>query len=149
MAEALDAEDGLPVGAVPFLGQELLGSQAVADRTDADADGIQRHAQERVERDDLMDLAAADVHVVGERVRELRRDGADLPPHAAQVVEQAGARGRQLRQELGELQDVDSADDKPRIAPQALPERRLSLTVRRLLRFVSPARGGPWLQSPH
>jgi RNA polymerase sigma-70 factor (ECF subfamily) len=59
-----------------------------------------------------VDLAASDVHVVGDGVRELRRDGADLPAHAAEVVQEAGAVGGKLRQELGELQDVDSADDR-------------------------------------
>jgi hypothetical protein len=91
-----------------------------------------------------MNLAAADVHVVGEGVRELRRDGTDFPTHPAEVVQEPSALGGKLRQELGELQDVDLADDRPGIAPWALPERRSSLTVRPLLRFDSPRRRGPW-----
>jgi FdhD protein len=44
--------------------------------------------------------------VVGDRVGELRRDGPDLAPHAAEVVQQPRALLRQLREELGELEDV-------------------------------------------
>ena len=71
-------------------------AHAVADGPGADADDVDRHAQERVERDDLVHLAAADVHVVGERVGELRRDRADLAPDPAEVVEQPRPRGREL-----------------------------------------------------
>ena len=56
------------------LREQLARAEAVADRAGADADGVDRHLEERVERDDLVHLAAADVHVVGERVGELRRD---------------------------------------------------------------------------
>jgi len=44
--------------------------------------------------------------VVGERVRELGRDRADLAADAAQVVEQARPLLRQLGENLGEPEDV-------------------------------------------
>jgi FdhD protein len=53
-----------------------------------------------------VDLAAADVHVVGERVRELGSDRPHLPAHPAEVVQQFRALPRQLGQELGEPEDV-------------------------------------------
>ena len=56
-----------------------------------------------------MHLAAPDVHVVGERIRELRRDRTDLAAHASEVVEQPCALGRKLRQERGQGEDVRSA----------------------------------------
>jgi len=51
-------------------------------------------------------LAAADVHVVGERVRELRGDRADLAADAPEVVQQARPLLRQLGKNLGEPEDV-------------------------------------------
>jgi FdhD protein len=51
-------------------------------------------------------LAAPDVHVVGDRVGELRRDRPHLAPDAAEVVQQLCPLRGQLRQELGELEDV-------------------------------------------
>ena len=53
-----------------------------------------------------MHLAAPDVHVVGERVRELGRDRPDLAADAAEVVEQPRPRDRQLGQERGQGEDV-------------------------------------------
>ena len=53
-----------------------------------------------------MHLAAADVHVVGERVRELRGDRADLAADAPEVVQQARPLLRQLVKNLGEPEDV-------------------------------------------
>ena len=53
-----------------------------------------------------MHLAAADVHVVGERVRELGRDRADLAADAAEVVEEPRAVCRQLGEERGQGEDV-------------------------------------------
>ena len=106
MAEALHADHRASVSLLLLPGEELLGPEAVAHRADADPDRVDRHAQEGVEGDHLVDLAAADVHVVGEGVRELGRDGADLPAHPAEVVQEARAVGGKLRQELGELQDV-------------------------------------------
>jgi hypothetical protein len=41
-------------------------------------------------------LAAADVHVVGERVRQLRRDRTDLTADPAEVLEQPRTVDRQL-----------------------------------------------------
>ena len=73
------------------------GAHAVADGAGADARDVQRHLEKGVEGDDLVHLAAADVHVVGERVRELRRDRPDLAADPAEVVEQAGAVDRELR----------------------------------------------------
>jgi hypothetical protein len=84
----------------------LNPSQTVADRPGADPDDSDRVLQERVERDDLVHLAAADVHVVGERVGELGSDRADLAAHAPEVVEQPRAGGRELREERGQGEDV-------------------------------------------
>lgn len=44
--------------------------------------------------------------MVGERVRELGREGADLAANAAEVVEQARPLLRQLGEKFGELEDV-------------------------------------------
>ena len=60
------------------LGEQLSRPRAVADRTGADAHRVHRHLQERVEGDDLVHVAAAQVHPVGERVGQLRRDRPDL-----------------------------------------------------------------------
>jgi hypothetical protein len=60
---------------------------AVADRPGADADDVDGLLQERVERDDLVHLAAADVHVVGQRVRELGGERADVAADPPEVVE--------------------------------------------------------------
>ena len=105
VAEALDAEDR-HAGLLLLPGQELLRAEAVADGPDADAHGVHRHLEERVEGDDLVHLAAADVHVVGERVRELGRQRADLAADAAEVVEEPRPLLRELREELGEPEDV-------------------------------------------
>ncbi len=99
VAEALDAEhrDAVRVFALPR--EEVLRAHAVADRPDADAHRVRRHLEERVERDDLVHLAAADVHPVGDRVRELGRDRPDLAPdeargcRAGSCARSAGARG--------------------------------------------------------
>ena len=64
-------------------------AEAVANRAGADPPDVRGHLQERVERDDLMHLAAANVHVVGERIGELRSDRTHLPPDPPEVVEQA------------------------------------------------------------
>jgi FdhD protein len=53
-----------------------------------------------------VDLAAADVHVVCDRVGELGRDRPYLAPHAAEVVQQLRPLLGQLGQELGEPEDV-------------------------------------------
>ncbi|MDQ3890973.1 MAG: hypothetical protein M3312_10550, partial [Actinomycetota bacterium] len=66
-----------------------------------------------------MHLAAADVHVVGERVRDLGGDGADLTPETPEVVEQPRPLGRELLEEGGELQDVDLAILVPATGPAA------------------------------
>jgi hypothetical protein len=89
--------------------EQLSGSVAVADRTGADARGLYGHLQKGVERDHLVHLAASNVHVVGERVRELRRDRADLTPYAPEVVEQVRSLDRQLRKEPGQRDHVHSA----------------------------------------
>jgi hypothetical protein len=54
-------------------------------------------------------LAAANVHPVGDRIRELGRDRADLAADAAEVVEEARSLRRQLREECGEFEDVDGS----------------------------------------
>jgi hypothetical protein len=94
-----DARDRQLAGAGP-------PAQAVADRSGAHADDVDRLAEERVERDDLVHLAAPDVHVIGERVCELGRERADLPADPTEVVEQPRASGRQLREERGEGENV-------------------------------------------
>ena len=106
VAEALDAEDGDAVRLLLLAREEVLGAEAVADRADADAHGVHRNLEERVERHDLVHLAAADVHVVGERVRELRGDRADLAADAPEVVQEARPLLRQLGKNLGEPEDV-------------------------------------------
>ncbi len=110
MTETLDAENGPPVRRVLLLAREEVRSpHAVADRPDADPDGVRLHLEERVERDDLVHLPAADVHAVGNSVGELGCDRSDLPADAAEVVEEACPLGRQLLEERGELEDVDAA----------------------------------------
>jgi hypothetical protein len=60
--------------------------------------------------------------VVGERVGEFRGDRADLAPDAPEVVEEPGARRGKLRQELGEPQNVDAADDsRAKMGSRACP----------------------------
>ena len=46
-------------------------AEAVADGSRAHPEGVHRHLQEGVEGDDLVDVAAAEVHAVGERVGQL------------------------------------------------------------------------------
>ena len=106
MAEAFDAEDGHAVCLLLLAREEILRAHAVADRADADANGVGRHLEETVERDDLVYLAPPDRHVVGERVRELRRDRADLAADAPEVVQETRPLLRQLRQNIGEPEDV-------------------------------------------
>ena len=91
------------------LREQLARSEAVADGPGADAHRVDRHLEERVEGDDLVHLAAPDVHVVGERVRELRRDRADLAADAAEVVEQPRALSRQLGEQRRCAQHVHRA----------------------------------------
>jgi hypothetical protein len=108
MAETLDAQHGHALHAFAFslTREEISRAEAVANRADADAHGVDGHLEERVEGDDLVHLAAAHVHVVGERVRELGRDRADLAADAAEVVEQARPLLRQLWENFGEPEDV-------------------------------------------
>ena len=110
VAEALDPEHGHAVRVLLLAREQVLCAQAVADRPDADADGVGRHAEEGVERDDLVHLAAADVHVVGERVRELGRDRADLAADAAEVVEQARPLDREVLEQRDKAERVDAHD---------------------------------------
>ncbi len=109
--EARHLDDGEPLRRELLrVGEQVAAAEAVADRAGAHAHDVDRQAQVRVERDDLGNLAAADVHVVGERVGELGRDRPDVPAHPAQVVEQPGALARKLlqaRRHAGE--DIPSA----------------------------------------
>ena len=98
-----------------------IRTHAVAHRPAADARDIDRHLQERVEGRDLVHLAAADVHVVGERVRELGRDRADLPADAAEVVEEPSPVCRQLGEQRGQGEDV-RAPIIPRATNQSVSE---------------------------
>ncbi len=90
-------------------GQQLARARAVADGPRADADRVDGHLEERVERDDLVHLAAADVHVVGERVRELGPDRPDLAAQPAEVVEQARPLRRQRLEDGRESEDVHAS----------------------------------------
>ena len=56
-----------------------------------------------------MHLAAADVHVIRERIRVLLRDRADLAPDTPEVLEQASALERQIRDQRSRSQNVHSA----------------------------------------
>ena len=94
--------------------EELVRPEAVADRARAHPHGVRRHLQERVERDDLVHFAAPDVHVVGERVRQLHRDRADLPADAAEVVEKPRSLRRKLGKERCEPERVHVADPTSR-----------------------------------
>ena len=85
-------------------------AHAVADGAGAGARDAGRHLQEGVERYDLVHLAPADVHVVGERVRELRRDRADFSPDPAEVVEQPRPVDRQLGKDRCEGERVHRID---------------------------------------
>jgi hypothetical protein len=60
--------------------------------------------------------------VVGEGIRQLGRERADLAADAPQVVEQARPVGRELGQELGEPQDIDAR----MIIGRKSPPRRMS-----------------------
>jgi DNA-binding MarR family transcriptional regulator len=87
-------------------GEQRTRSGAVADRAGAHADGVDGHLQEGVEGDDLVHVATAKVHPVGERIRELGGDRADLAPDAAQVVQQPRPLRRQLLEQAGEAEHV-------------------------------------------
>ena len=87
--------------------QQRPAAEAVADRPGADPHHVDGQPQIRVERQHLGDLAAADVHVVGERVRELGRHWPDVPADPAEVVEQAHTLARELL-ELGRHAGEDS-----------------------------------------
>ncbi len=106
MAEALDPDDRNAVRPFLLAREEIFRAHAVADRADADPHRVGRHLQESVERDDLVHLAPPDRHVVGERVGELRGERADLAADAPQVVQKERPLLRQLRQDLGEPEDV-------------------------------------------
>ena len=95
------------------VGEQRARPGAVADGAGADADGVDRHLEEGVEGDDLVDVAAAQVHPVGERVGELRRDRPDLAPDAAEVVEQPRPLGRQLLQQAREPEHVHARESTP------------------------------------
>jgi hypothetical protein len=79
--------------------EQVACAEAIADRAGADADDVCRHLQERVEGDDLVHLAAADVHVIRERVREVRSDRADFAAEPTEVVQQTRAGRRKLGQQ--------------------------------------------------
>ena len=134
--------------------EELARAEAVADGPGADAYGVGGNLQERVERDDLVHLAAADVHVVGERVRELHRDRADLAPDAAEVVEEPCPLARKLGEQRREAQHVHAASlfrpwrPPERLRPGAatlLLEAALAGARARLRRDPAPGNG----QAPH
>ena len=97
--------------------EQLARAGAVADGAGADAHGVHRDLQERVEGDDLVHVAAAQVHPVGEGVRELGGDRADLAANAAEVVEQPRPLRRQLLEQAREPEHVHAASldrERPR-----------------------------------
>src|SRR5204863_9919972 len=100
-SEVAVAEAGHLEGAWMPLEQRAR-THAVADRAGADARRARWHLQEGIEGDDLVDLSPANVHVVGERVGELGRDRADLPPDSTEVVQQPRSLGRKLGQQRNE-----------------------------------------------
>ena len=73
--------------------------------------------EERVERDDLVHLAAADVHVVGDGVGQLHRDRPDLAADAAEVVEESCPLARKLGKQRCEPKHVHRGESIP--APEA------------------------------
>ena len=77
--------------------------------------------QERVEGDDLVHLAAADVHVVGDRVGQLHRDRSHLAANASEVVEQAGSLAWKLRKQRCEPEHVHRRESIPRSAASGAP----------------------------
>ena len=124
--------------------EEVARSEAVADRPGADAHRIGRHLQEGVERDDLVHLAASDVHVVGESVRELHRDRADLAAHAAEVVEEARPLARELRKERREAQHVHAPSlFRARWPPECLRPRAPALVLEPTLAGCRPGVSSP------
>ena len=83
-----------------------------------------------------MDVAAAQVHPVGERVGELRRDRPDLAPQAAEVVEQPRSLRRQLLQQPRESQHVHAV----RVyVPQSSERAAEPLRLRAALLLLQPA----------
>ena len=101
--------------------EQLARAEAVAHRPGADANRVGRYLQEGVERDDLVHLAAADVHVVGDGVRELHRDRPDLAAHAAEVVEEACPLAWKLGEQRCEPQDVHRGESIPRLEASGAP----------------------------
>ena len=101
--------------------EQLASPEAVAHRSGADANGIRRNLQERVERDDLVHLAAADVHVVGDRVGQLHRDRSHLAANAPEIVEQAGSLARKLGKQRCEPEHVHRRESIPRSAASGAP----------------------------
>ena len=71
----------------------------VAHRPRTDARRGQRNAKVRVEGGDLVHIAAPEVHRVGQRVGQFRRDRPDLAANPAEVVEEVGTRFRELAQQ--------------------------------------------------
>jgi hypothetical protein len=69
--------------------------------------------------------------VIGKGVRQVRRERADLTADAPEVVEQARAPGRKLRQELGEPQDIDTEDDNRAKIPPSGGSNSLETSRRR------------------
>ena len=101
--------------------EQLASPEAVAHRSGADANGVRRNLEERVERDDLVHLAAADVHVVGDRVGQLHRDRSHLAANASEIVEQAGSLARKLRKQRCEPEHVHRRESIPRSAASGAP----------------------------
>jgi len=88
--------------------EQRTAAEAVANRSRADPADVGRQAEVGVERGHLGHLSAADVHVVGELVRELGRDRAEVPADPAEVVEELRALARKLVQA-----GRHAADDSP------------------------------------
>jgi hypothetical protein len=110
VAEAGHLQGGQTIrGALFRLREEIPRAETVADRPRADSERVERLSEERIEGDDFVHVAAPDVHVVGERVGELRGERSDLTPDPTEIVEQAGPLARKRGKQRREPQDVDGA----------------------------------------
>ena len=104
VAEARNLDHGnSALGAFLRPGEQVARAEAVADGAGAHANAVVRQLEVRVERDDLGHLAAADVHVVCERVGELGRHRPDAAADRAEVVEQLRALARQCVHHIAQL----------------------------------------------
>ena len=84
-------------------GQQVARAEAVAYGPGAHANAVVRQLEVRVERDDLRHLAAADVHVVCERVGKLGRHRPHTAANRAEIVEQLRSLARHCVHRIARL----------------------------------------------